>query len=203
MSATTTAHGPIITVPYDECTLQLCPIEAAQITYDPNLAGNVLYLSIFSAALVVNIVLGLWYRTWGYLIGMLLGCVLEVLGYVGRVQMHFNPFPQDPFFLYVLNGMSLLTDRPLRSGRKGQRGKDADGYRSVNRYLIPVTIASIFFTASIYLCLARIVVVFGEHLSFFRPRTYTILFILWFVICPSWLALPQSSSREADHLTAE
>lgn len=47
------------------------------------------------------------------------------------------------------------------------------------RYLICVTIASIFFTAAIYLCLARVVVVFGEKLSFLRPRTYTILFIIW------------------------
>ena len=47
------------------------------------------------------------------------------------------------------------------------------------RYLICVTIASVFLTAAIYLCLARIVIVYGENLSIFRPRTYTILFIVW------------------------
>ncbi|KAK3389366.1 putative RTA1 domain protein [Podospora didyma] len=144
MSATASAHAPLITVPYSECNLQLCPIEAAQIPYAPNLAGNVLYLTIFSVALLVNIVLGIWCRTWGYLVSMSFGCILEILGYVGRVQMHFNPFPEDPFLLY----------------------------------LICVTIASIFFTAAVYLCLARIVVVYGENLSILRPRTYTILFII-------------------------
>jgi hypothetical protein len=99
MSSTTSAQGPLITVPYSQCTLDLCPIEAAQIPYAPNLAGNVLYLSIFSAALLANLVLGIWYRTWGYLVVMTFGCVLEVLGYVGRVQMHFNPFPEDSFLL--------------------------------------------------------------------------------------------------------
>jgi len=47
------------------------------------------------------------------------------------------------------------------------------------RYLICVTIASIFFTAAIYLCLARVVVIYGEKLSYLRPRTYTVLFIIW------------------------
>ncbi|KAH8883783.1 putative RTA1 domain protein [Thozetella sp. PMI_491] len=144
MSSTATAEGPRITVPYSQCTLELCPIEAAQLPYAPNLAGNVLYLGIFGTCLVGNLALGLWFRTWGYLVAMSLGTLLEVLGYVGRVQMHYNPFPQDPFFLY----------------------------------LICVTIASIFLTAAIYLCLSRIVVVYGTHLSFLRPRTYTFLFVL-------------------------
>jgi hypothetical protein len=98
-TATTTPGLPVPTVPYDQCTLQLCPIVDAQITYAPNLAGNVLYLSIFSFCLVCNLILGLWYRTWGYLVAMILGCTLEILGYVGRIQMHYNPFPQGPFFL--------------------------------------------------------------------------------------------------------
>jgi len=101
MSSTTTASGPQITVPYSDCTLQTCPIQAAQLPYDPSLAGNALYLAIFSLCCLVNIVLGLWYRTWSYLVAMVLGCMLEVLGYVGRVQMSANPFPSGPFFLYV------------------------------------------------------------------------------------------------------
>jgi hypothetical protein len=98
MSHTTSAL-PTPTVPYNECTLQLCPIVDAQLPYAPNLAGNALYLAIFSLCLALNLLFGLWYRTWGYLVGMTIGCVLEILGYVGRIQMHFNPFPQNPFFL--------------------------------------------------------------------------------------------------------
>ncbi|KAI9834596.1 MAG: hypothetical protein M1838_005488 [Thelocarpon superellum] len=47
----------------------------------------------------------------------------------------------------------------------------------VFRYLICLTIGPAFLSASIYLCLARIVVVFGEHISRFRPATYTIFFV--------------------------
>jgi hypothetical protein len=98
-SPTTSSTGPVITVPYADCTLQTCPIAAAQLPYAPNLFGNALYLSIFSLCLALNLIFGVWFRTWGYAVGMVTGCVLEVLGYVGRVKMHFNPFPSDPFML--------------------------------------------------------------------------------------------------------
>ncbi|KAK1752590.1 RTA1 like protein-domain-containing protein [Echria macrotheca] len=142
MSTTTTADLPLITIPYSECTLELCPIEIAQVPYIPNLDGNAFFLALFGAALLVNLILGVWRRTWGYMACMAVGCLLEVLGYIGRLKMHVNPFLKDPFLLY----------------------------------LICVTLGSVFFTAAIYLSLARIVVVYGESLSYFRPRTYTILF---------------------------
>ncbi|RDL39273.1 Uncharacterized protein BP5553_03613 [Venustampulla echinocandica] len=43
-------------------------------------------------------------------------------------------------------------------------------------YLILLTIAPAFLTAAIYLCLARIVTVYGEDCSRFKPRTYTLIF---------------------------
>ena len=45
------------------------------------------------------------------------------------------------------------------------------------RYLVCITIGPAFLSASIYLCLARLVVLYGESLSRFRPATYTIFFI--------------------------
>jgi hypothetical protein len=43
-------------------------------------------------------------------------------------------------------------------------------------YLVTLTIAPAFLSAAVYLCMARIVVVYGEERSRFRPRTYTIMF---------------------------
>lgn len=43
-------------------------------------------------------------------------------------------------------------------------------------YLVCLTIAPAFFSAAIYFCLGRIVVVYGENLSRFSPRTYTVVF---------------------------
>lgn len=45
------------------------------------------------------------------------------------------------------------------------------------RSLVTLTIAPAFIAGSIYLCLARIIVVFGANLSRFAPRTYTITFV--------------------------
>lgn len=81
----------------DYCTLDLCPIELANFTYVPTLAGNATYLAIFAALLPFQLFFGIRYRTWGFLVGMFGGLVLEIIGYVGRVQLHFNPFPFDPF----------------------------------------------------------------------------------------------------------
>ena len=39
-------------------------------------------------------------------------------------------------------------------------------------YLVCLTIAPAFLSACIYLCLGRIIVVYGEHVSRFRPRSY-------------------------------
>lgn len=47
-----------------------------------------------------------------------------------------------------------------------------------SRYIIPLTIGPAFFSAAIYLCLARIIMVFGEHLARFQPRVYTVTFML-------------------------
>jgi hypothetical protein len=43
-------------------------------------------------------------------------------------------------------------------------------------YLVTLTIAPALLTAAIYLCLSRIIIVYGQHLSRFKPRTYTLVF---------------------------
>ena len=50
-------------------------------------------------------------------------------------------------------------------------------YNMNRRYLICLTIGPAFLTAAIYLCLARIVVIYGEGVSRVKPRTYTVVFI--------------------------
>jgi hypothetical protein len=43
-------------------------------------------------------------------------------------------------------------------------------------YIVCLTISPAFLSAAIYLCLGRIVVAYGESISRFRPRTYTLIF---------------------------
>jgi len=47
----------------------------------------------------------------------------------------------------------------------------------MSRYLVPLTIGPAFLSASIYLCLGRIITVHGVSLSRLSPKAYTITFI--------------------------
>jgi hypothetical protein len=149
------------TIPDQDCTLSTCSLLQAHYQYLPSLAGNSLYLAIFSVILVAQIYLGLRSRAWGFLGGMFGGLVLEIIGYVGRIQMHSNPFSDDPFLMCVHSNPTTTTISLTANCRS----------------LVTLTIAPAFLTASIYLCLARIVVVVGADLSRVKPRTYTLLFM--------------------------
>jgi len=158
-------------IPDELCTLQTCSLLQAHFRYLPSLAGNALYLAIFAVLIVPQVVLGIQYKTWGFMGAMLGGLILEVIGYTARVQMHSNPFSQDPFLMYAYAFPSFPAALPLRPTLT---------LRVTNpepRYIVTLTIGPAFFAAAIYLCLGRIVMVFGEHISRFRPRTYTFTFI--------------------------
>ena len=56
--------------------------------------------------MLLQLGLGIRYRTWGFLGGMFGGLVLEIVGYISRIQLHFNPFAKNPFLMYV-NSLNL------------------------------------------------------------------------------------------------
>ena len=81
------------------CTLATCPLDMAQVQYVPSFAGNMLYIIILCLVAVAQLWLGIKYKTWTYMVSMLFGLIMEVVGYVARVQMHDNPFLSDPFLM--------------------------------------------------------------------------------------------------------
>jgi RTA1 like protein len=85
---------------YIICTLGTCPIQWAFVEYIPSLAGNATYLSIFVALWIAQLYLGIRYRTWGFLTGMVVGVLLEILGYLGRILLHSDPFNFNYFLVY-------------------------------------------------------------------------------------------------------
>ena len=70
--------------------------------YDPTLAGNALFLSIFSLLLPFQIFLGLHYRTSGILVATFLDLSMEIIGHVGRVRMHVSAFLKQDFLMYLI-----------------------------------------------------------------------------------------------------
>ncbi|RAH55815.1 RTA1-domain-containing protein [Aspergillus piperis CBS 112811] len=142
----TTTNSTTSLSPSDYCTLTTCPLSSAYINYVPSLAGNIFYAAIFSTLLIAQLILGIRYRTWSYLTGLFGGLLLEIIGYVGRIQMHYNPFKFTPYL----------------------------------EYLICLTIAPALLSASIYICLTRIITLYcgaTNNLSLLQPKTYTYLFI--------------------------
>lgn len=80
-----------------KCTVSTCPASFRQVQYTPSLAGNAFYLAIFCLILVAQLFLGIRYKTWGFLAGMVGGLALEILGYLARVKLHDNPFSDSWF----------------------------------------------------------------------------------------------------------
>lgn len=83
----------------DDCTLQTCPLSAAYIEYQPNLAGNIFFIAVFAMLLVCQIGTGIVFRAWTFMVPMVAGLILEVIGYLGRVLLHNNPFDFNSFLM--------------------------------------------------------------------------------------------------------
>ena len=90
---------PIINT--DNCTVETCPLSCAQVEYLPTLSGNVIYAAAFGLLLITQLGLGIKYKTWGFMVGMITGLLCEVVGYAGRIMMHYNPFDFNNFIMWV------------------------------------------------------------------------------------------------------
>lgn len=81
------------------CTVDTCPLSCANVRYLPTLAGNAVYAAAFGLLLIAQLGLGIKYKTWGFMVGMICGLILEVVGYAGRIMMHGNPFDFNNFIM--------------------------------------------------------------------------------------------------------
>ncbi|KAI9786567.1 MAG: hypothetical protein M1816_007891 [Peltula sp. TS41687] len=85
----------------DKCTLDTCPIEWSVYNYRPSLAANSVLLALFAISLIVHIIQGVRWRTWGFTITLILGCSTEVIGYIGRIISWKDPFGQNGFLTQI------------------------------------------------------------------------------------------------------
>lgn len=143
------------------CTLDTCDLTLASFLYIPTLPGNAIYAGIFGALTIGQLYLGIRYKTWGYMVAMIFGLVRRY--YVDSNFLSLLTF--HPQLLEIIGYVArvMLHESPF----------DDDYFLM---YLITLTIAPAFLSAAVYLCLSRIVVVYGAHLSRFKPRTFTIFF---------------------------
>lgn len=88
---------------HNDCTAisASCPVDQTIYGYYPSLPGNTFFLAIFAIFTLSNLVLGLRFRTYTYTVAMFFGCLGEVIGYVGRVLLHSNPYSQVGFDMQI------------------------------------------------------------------------------------------------------
>lgn len=87
--------------PDANCTLELCPLEWSILRYQPSIPASGTFIALFSLALVIHAIQGIRARTWGFMGSMISGCVLEIVGYVGRLIIHDNPFDFQGFMMQI------------------------------------------------------------------------------------------------------
>jgi hypothetical protein len=83
------------------CTLSVCPVEESLLAYRPWPAANATFAAYFGAIALVHIYLGWRWKTWGFMVGMLLGCASEIIGYIGRIMLYNNPFSFQGFLINI------------------------------------------------------------------------------------------------------
>ena len=86
-SSTLAATMPTFSASTDTCVSvnASCPVEATIYGYYPNLAGNALFAAIFGICMIAQLVLGVYYKTWTFMIALSLGCLSETVGMLNRL----------------------------------------------------------------------------------------------------------------------
>lgn len=104
----TTPQGNIGFGPDANCTLALCDISYSSFQYRPSLPANAIFLTLFAISGLLHLAQGfyaarhhVYSRQWFYSIAMFLGCLTEVIGYVGRILLWKNPFDFTYFLINV------------------------------------------------------------------------------------------------------
>ncbi|TFA97688.1 Sphingoid long-chain base transporter RSB1 [Trichoderma ghanense] len=131
------------------CNLHNCPVEWSIYGYRPSLAANVTFAVLFGLAGVAHLYLGFRWRTWGFTIPVLIGCITEIIGYVGRIMLWDNPFSFNGFIIQI----------------------------------VTLTIAPVFYTASIYVTLSQSIMFLDPSLSRFKPQLFYWIFIPFDIVC--------------------
>lgn len=94
--------GSQFLIPPECAQIPECLQANGQISYIPSLGGNAFLLGFFSAGLVTQVILGVRHRTWGYMIAMIGGTGLEIVGYTARVMLHNDDFNKNYFIIYLV-----------------------------------------------------------------------------------------------------
>lgn len=87
--------------PGSNCTVEACPIELSVYGYRPTLAGSAAVIALYAVCAILQVILGIRYKTWGFMVAMVVGCISEIIGYAGRIMLNQNPWGQSGFIIQI------------------------------------------------------------------------------------------------------
>lgn len=88
-----------------DCTKETCPINLTIYQYAPSLAANATFLALFGLSGLIHLGQAVANRRttspWTYSMPTVIGCIGEIIGYVGRIMEHFDPFSGNGFYIQI------------------------------------------------------------------------------------------------------
>lgn len=87
--------------PDANCTLELCPAEWSIQGYQPSMPANCVFIALFAIALLIHVGEGIKFRVLGFTVMVAIGCLDEIIGYVGRLILYKNPFSNVGFLVEI------------------------------------------------------------------------------------------------------
>lgn len=85
-----------------DCTSAICPVEKGFFREPPSLVGAVILLALFTALVPINLWIGARYKTTTYSLTLVLGLLVEVVAYVGRLLLRSDLASKTYFLLFLL-----------------------------------------------------------------------------------------------------
>lgn len=122
---------------FSNCSLPECPVQLSVYGYRASLPLSAVLIALYGLCIAFQCYLGWRYKTWSFMVAMLLGCFVEILGYIGRIMIRENPWNRTGFIMQIgknLNPSTLLT------AKVG---------------LVLITIGPVFFAAAIYVMIYK------------------------------------------------
>jgi hypothetical protein len=85
-----------------DCTSQTCPVANGYLAYQPSIVGCAILLAGFAILVPIQAVAGFRYKTPLFAVTFIIGLVLEILGYVGKILLRADQARQSYFLLSLV-----------------------------------------------------------------------------------------------------
>jgi hypothetical protein len=74
---------------------EICGLYGSYFPYRPSRSANLAFTVLFGISVIIFLTQGITSKKWwGFTVAMLLGCVLEVIGYMGRVLAYNDMYSE-------------------------------------------------------------------------------------------------------------